>query len=192
MTCLEIQDHLLDYVDNELPASLQQVVADHLQSCLSCREEVESYRKTKVLLQLRAVPEPQAAYWDKTWEKVYSRLKARVVPLYGNKLAWPSRWLWLKRQEFRRVAVVAAVFFLLMTAVWWSRHSPERQFSTDASRIATSQSRTAIANVTSTDLDIPEDVRRQIELMAVSRAAFGSIDPISKSAMLTQMEVIDR
>jgi hypothetical protein len=35
-------------------------------------------------------------------------------------------------------------------------------------------------------------VRRQIELITASRVAFGSIDPISKSVMLTRIETNGR
>jgi hypothetical protein len=207
MTCFEIQEYLLDYVDNELPASLQQVVTEHLQACLSCREEVESYRKTAVLLQLRAVPEPPLAYWDSSWESIRSRLRARVLPLYGKRLVSPSRWLWLKRFSSRRVAAAAAIFFFLALAVWWMWQSRQREFAeatprsmrfSEFTRQAPSrpnlmdERRPPRVFVPIAEEALSEDVRRQMELIAVSRVAFGSIDPISKSAMLAKMEVETR
>jgi hypothetical protein len=42
------------------------------------------------------------------------------------------------------------------------------------------------------DEDFPDDIRRQMELISTTRVAFGSIDPISKSAMLVQMEAKNR
>lgn len=190
MTCFEIQEHLLDYIDNELPASLQQVVEEHVHACLACREEVESYRKTAVLLQLRAVPEPPPTYWDERWERIRSGFKARVLPMYGQRLVSPSRWLWLKRFALGRVAAVAAIVLVVVTVLWWNRQARQREL-TEAARRSTYVSESA-RNVLLLDDNLPEDVRRQIELIAVSRAAFGSIDPISKGVILARMEVDGR
>ncbi len=191
MNCLEIQEYLLDYLDNELSGSYQQAVAEHLQSCLACREEVESYRKTAVLLQLRGVPEPAPAYWDETWDKIRDGFKARVVPLHGKTLALPARWLWLKRFDGRKVAAVAAVFLLLAFSAWWSWQAATRQFA-ERPRPSFYLRDTAVRPAFASEQDMPEDVRRQIELITASRVAFGSIDPISKSVMLTRIETNDR
>jgi anti-sigma factor RsiW len=204
MNCLECQEHLLDYLDNELPASLQGVVAEHLQACMTCREEVESYRKTMVLLQLRAVPEPAPTYWDEAWENIYAGFKARLLPLYGKKLVSPSRWLWLKPFPYRRFATIAALFIFFVATAWWTRQIRQSELAKAALRSATVREMPRSA-MPATELlllrgqsqlllpaateELSEDVRRQIELIAASRAAFGSIDPISKSAMLARMEV---
>ena len=59
MLCEHAHDYLLDHIDNELPAVLQQELDEHLRGCADCREELEALRKTSLLLQLRAVPEPR-------------------------------------------------------------------------------------------------------------------------------------
>jgi anti-sigma factor RsiW len=188
MNCLEIQEHLLDYVDNELSGSFQQVVTEHLQSCLACREEAESYRKTAVLLQLRAVPEPPEAYWDTTWEKIRVGFKARVLTLHDNQLSSPSRWLWLKRFDWRHVAAVAAVFLLLAVAglLTWRSQKPREPVTSAAPRLI------QLPDAQRQDDDFPEEIGRQMEMFSTTRVAFGSIDPISKSAMLVQMEANNR
>jgi anti-sigma factor RsiW len=191
MNCLEIQEHLLDYVDNELTGSYQQAVTEHLQSCLACRKEAESYRKTAVLLQLRAVPEPPETYWSETWEKVRVGFKARVLTLHDGKLASPSRWLWLRRFDWRQAAAVAAMFLLLITAGWWSwRSSQPRELANVAPRVIQLPEAQRLASWR--DEDFPEDIGRQMELITVTRVGFGSIDPISKSAMLVRMEANNR
>ena len=204
MNCFECQEHLLDYIDNELPASLQGVVAEHLQACMTCREEAESYRKTMVLLQLRGVPEPAPTYWDEAWENISAGFRARLLPLYTNKLASPSRWLWLKSFPYRRLATIAALFIFFVATAWWTRQIRQSELA-DAARRSASVRETPRPALPATELllvrgqpqllspavteGLSEDVRRQIELIAASRAAFGSIDPISKSAMLARMEV---
>jgi anti-sigma factor RsiW len=192
MNCLEIQEHLLDYIDNELSGSYQQAVTEHLQSCLACREEAESYRKTAVLLQLRAVPEPAEAYWDATWEKIRAGFKARVLTLHDNKLASPSRWLWLKRFDWRHAAAVAAVFLLLAIAglLAWRSQQPHELVTSAAPR--TIYLPDTPRDESRRDEDFPEEIGRQMELISTTRVAFGSIDPISKSAMLVRMEASNR
>lgn len=192
MNCLEIQEHLLDYIDNELSGSFQQAVTEHLQSCLACREEAESYRKTAVLLQLRAVPEPAEAYWDTAWEKIRAGFKARVLTLHDKKFASPPRWLWLKRFDWRHAAAVAAVFLLFAIAglLAWRSEQPDELVTSATPR--TIQLPEAQRDEGRRDEDLPEDIGRQMELISTTRVAFGSIDPISKSAMLMRMEANNR
>jgi hypothetical protein len=186
MNCLEIEEYLLDYVDNELNGSMQQVVAEHLQTCLSCRKEVESYRKTAVLLQLRAVPEPPEAYWNETWEKIRAGFKARVLPMNEKTLSLPSRWQWLQLVNWRPLAGVAAMFLLIIAAVLWSWRLRPREFAAGAPDKIYLQpvQRPAVGR----EDYFSDDMSRQIELITVSRVAFGSIDPISKSVTLVRME----
>jgi len=191
MNCFEIEEHLLDYVDNELSGSMQQVVAEHLQMCLSCRKEVENYRKTTMLLQLRAVPEPPEKYWDHSWEKVRAGFKARVLPMPETSLHLPSRWVWLQRVNWRPLVGVAAMFLLIISAVVWSWQSRSQQLAADdeSKRIyLTPASQSAVWR----DDNLQDDMSRQMDIIYAGRAAFGSIDPISKSVMLVRLETNNR
>jgi len=187
MNCFEIEEHLLDYVDNELNGSMQQVVVEHLQTCLSCRKEVENYRKTAMLLQLRAVPEPPEAYWNETWEKIRDGFTARVLPMSEKTIDSPSRWLWLQRVNWRPMIAVAAMFLIIIVGVWWSWESRSRDMAANAPpRIYLHEEapRPAVWH----EENLPDDMSRQIELITASRGAFGSIDPISKSVTLVRLE----
>lgn len=187
MNCFEIEEHLLDYVDNELASSMQQVVAEHLQTCLSCRKEVESYRKTAMLLQLRAVPEPPEKYWDASWEKIHAGFKARVLPMAEKQLRVPPRWLSLQHVNWRPLVGVAAMFCLIVaSALLWSWQSRSREIAASAPQ-QIYVSATPVVTVGRDD-DFSDDMYRQMELIDAGRAAFGSIDPISKSVMLVRLE----
>jgi len=190
MNCFEIEEHLLDYVDNELSGSMQQVVAEHLQMCLACRKEVENYRKTAMLLQLRAVPEPPENYWDHSWEKIRAGFQARVVSMPATNLHLPSRWLWLQRINWRPLVGMAAMFLLIISAVVWSWQSRSRQLAADESKriYLTPVSQQAVWR----DDNLQDDMNRQMDIVYAGRAAFSSIDPISKSAMLVRLETNNR
>jgi len=191
MNCFEIEEHLLDYVDNELSGSMQQVMAEHLQTCHACRKEVENYRKTAMLLQLRAVPEPPEKYWEQSWEKIRAGFQARVLPMSSpTTLHSPSRWLWLQRLNWRPLVGMAAMFLLIIAAVVWSWQSRSRQLAADASQriYLTPISQPAVWR----DDNLQDDMNRQMDIVYAGRAAFSSIDPISKSVMLVRLETNNR
>jgi hypothetical protein len=126
------------------------------------------------------------------WEKIRVGFKARVLTLHDNKLASPSRWLWLKRFDWRHAAAVAAVFLLLAIAgvLTWRSQQPHELVTSAAPRPM--QLPEAQRDESRRDEDFPEEITRQMELISTTRVAFGSIDPISKSAMLVQMEANNR
>jgi anti-sigma factor RsiW len=190
MNCFEIEEHLLDYVDNELSGSMQQVVAEHLQMCLVCRKEVENYRKTAMLLQLRAVPEPPEKYWNESWEKIRAGFKARVLPMPETPLPSPSRGLWLQRINWRPLVGVAAMFLLIIAAVVWSWQSGSRQLAANAPKRIYLIPAPQPAGWR--DDNLQDDMSRQMDIIYAGRAAFGSIDPISKSVMLVRLETNNR
>jgi anti-sigma factor RsiW len=46
MTCREIADFLMDYLDGELPAATRATFEAHLRACRDCRNYLEGYRQT--------------------------------------------------------------------------------------------------------------------------------------------------
>lgn len=50
MTCQELADFIIDYVDDALPGDQRTVFEDHLAVCPSCIEYLKSYRTTKMVL----------------------------------------------------------------------------------------------------------------------------------------------
>lgn len=188
MNCFEIEEHLLDYVDNELSASMQQVVAEHLQTCLACRKEVENYRKTAMLLQLRAVPEPPEKYWDQSWEKIRAGFQARVLPMSEMTLHVPARWQWLERFNWRPLVGVAAMFALIIAGVVWSWQTNSRQMAAKMTRLVPP----VAEQMAGYDDNLQDDMSHQMNIISAGRVAFGSIDPISKSVMLVRLETNNR
>lgn len=187
MNCFEIEEHLLDYVDNELSSSMQQVVAEHLQTCLACRKEIENYRKTAMLLQLRAVPEPPENYWDESWEKIRAGFQARVLSMSETTLRVPARWQWLQQFNWRPLVGVAAMFLLIIAAVVWSWQADSRQMVVQQPKRIYLE-----PQVVGYDDNLQDEMSRQINNIDAGRAAFGSLDPISKSVMLVRLETNNR
>ncbi|RMH17086.1 MAG: hypothetical protein D6696_16670 [Acidobacteria bacterium] len=49
LTCRELADFLLDYLEGELPAAQARTFADHLAACPACESYLDSYRRTVAL-----------------------------------------------------------------------------------------------------------------------------------------------
>lgn len=61
MTCQEVVDFLMAYIDNELPAEQRAVFEQHLQKCPECVCFLESYQKTMQVEKCCCCPEMDAA-----------------------------------------------------------------------------------------------------------------------------------
>jgi anti-sigma factor RsiW len=194
MNCDRIQYFMFDYIDNELPASLQQEVEDHCAQCINCKTRIEEYKKTALLLQLRSVPDPGDAYFDTTWNVVRERMRARTVSLPDIRFS-PPRLSWLSR-FFKRPAMVfatAAAFVLTcIVGIYWLQQVQETNEYVD--------------NDIEYHIVLPKDwqperpdfgvipakFQPEVEFSAYSKAAIGGIDPISKSIVIRQVEAVSK
>ena len=46
MTCKEVAEFLMDYLDEALPQDVRNTFEEHLKVCSACRRYLDSYRKT--------------------------------------------------------------------------------------------------------------------------------------------------
>lgn len=192
MFCAEVKEFLLDYLDNELPLTLQQEVEQHLHSCLACRAELESHRTAGLLLQLRAVPEPPAEYWQETWDKIRAGAHARILPMPAEAVLRPPSWQRLLPAPWRPLMAAAALIIIATVSVFvsmrlnkaaepevWSEQKlrPGREFEVQPLNYPRYD-----------DENMPSEWRRQREMINISRGAAGAMDPISKSALMVSLE----
>jgi hypothetical protein len=91
MTCEKVYSRLAGYMDDALASARRpeerNEIRRHLESCASCREELQRYRKLFVLLSRvpRAVPPADLAV----------RIKVAASQAQGSQ-EWPGRWQHLK------------------------------------------------------------------------------------------------
>ena len=98
MDC-EFCEHLVAYLDGELPDPLQARVKEHLRGCSACAHVLEELRQTRSFLEHWAVAEPRAASRSRAW----------------NALGRPRRPA-LERRRERRVWVRPLVRYALPLA----------------------------------------------------------------------------
>ncbi|MCA9744250.1 MAG: zf-HC2 domain-containing protein [Deferribacteres bacterium] len=191
MHCDEIQRYLCDYVDNELPQTLQQVVDEHCEQCIQCKNIIAEYKKTSLLLQLRAVPDPGDTYFENTWNVVTERMRARTlampnIALPSQSTSWLTRFM---RRPVLAFATAAMVIFVSITGYYLLKdmQNTEEYVDNDIEYIVLP------ANWQPEPPDfgvVPTSFQPEAEFSAYSRAAIGGIDPISKSAVFQQVESV--
>lgn len=179
MLCEHARDYLLDHMDNELPAVLHQELAEHLRACAECREELEALRKTGLLLQLRAVPEPPAAYWEKAWSDIRRRTTASVLPLAPRKILRAPFRLNAHALGWRsRLAIAALVLAGIAGALWSWRTPPQN--------LADMPPLPAMAQPAGSDLTA--EMERQMEIINYTNSVAGTPDPVSKGMRFAKLE----
>lgn len=82
--CDKVREWLSPYLDDELDSGERQRVASHLESCQSCREELDSLRKTVSLVRRIPVIEPRRSFTiseavKKTWDGTLKALCAAAA-----------------------------------------------------------------------------------------------------------------
>jgi anti-sigma factor RsiW len=178
MNCEPAREYLLDHLDNELPATLQQELSEHLRACASCREELEEYRKTALLLQLRAVPEPPEEYWEQTWARIRARTVARVLPLNPARIFRRPAWQASNPRGWPARLAIAALLLIALASVLMTLPTPPQRLGEPRTRPRASYA----AQRTLNPEDMSPEMQRQIELLTFTAAAAGALDPISKGA----------
>jgi len=90
--CRSIQRYLSDYVDYALRRRQTAVVADHLQSCSTCRWELESLRCTTELLSFYVTPKPPDGYYKGFWWNLQSTVEQTASRTIWRSATWFFRW----------------------------------------------------------------------------------------------------
>ncbi len=178
MNCEQSREYLLDHLDNELPATLQQELSEHLRACASCHEEIEAYRKTALLLQLRAVPEPPEEYWEQSWTRIRARTVARVLPLNPAQLFRRPAWQTSRPSGWPARLAIAALLLLGLTSVLLTLPAKRQDVVVRRPMLRSSLA----AQKTLSPEEMSPEMQRQIELITFTIAAGGAIDPISKGS----------
>jgi len=97
VNCQEAQEHLSAFFDGELPSTVQESVADHINGCAICARELERFEKLSQLASMLHCPEPPMGLWN----ELEKQLDAAVAP------ARP-------RGRHLRTSIVAAAALLLI------------------------------------------------------------------------------
>jgi hypothetical protein len=168
-TCEQMEDLLVDYADNELPAERRYQVETHLGDCEHCR---------RLLAALRHSEDVTRTVWQKAYDQVVNLRPADISPVRR------------RRPIYIGVATAAAIVLAFLTALTWRAllASGPRQPSPP---LVNQPAIAVVLHLT------PEQVRRNVNAAGTSIALLASVDwlaeqPANRQIACQQYEFITR
>lgn len=104
MDCRDIREKLSAYMDGELEGALMKAVADHVEACEACRDEVRRMEAAWDLLDGVTVPEPSRALKDRILQNAAGPSRTG---------AGASLWSAFRRWPMTLAAAAAVLFGVL-------------------------------------------------------------------------------
>ncbi|MEA3409736.1 MAG: zf-HC2 domain-containing protein [Candidatus Eisenbacteria bacterium] len=89
MRCDDVKRRLAEFMEEELEASEQAAVLEHLATCDACASELAAYERTMMFLEDDGYVEPDSFYWTRFQAGLRARLRDRgrrfvFVPRFEN------------------------------------------------------------------------------------------------------------
>ena len=110
MNCPKTQKHLMEYIDGELKAELNEVLARHLTSCPACRRSEENLRR-EVIDPLRTARKHEPS------EEIWHRIRARVENHPPSPFAVLEHWWSLV--SLKRTAFALGTFLIIVSGLFF-------------------------------------------------------------------------
>ena len=117
MTCNDVKERTVAYLELDLDASLVRDITAHLEGCAGCREEMEALRQVLVRLKRRSVPDPGDRFWNEFPDHVRRQLAQAhggLAPMERS----PRRLLAGYRIAMRTWPMALAASVMLLVGVW--------------------------------------------------------------------------
>jgi len=128
MTCHEIKNVTVPYLELDLEPSRIRDITLHLDGCAECRVDMEAVRQVLVRVKGLAVPDPGDRFWDDFPDRVRLELARERPPIPFSLRLWKGRAVW-------PMALAATMLFVVgawSLAGLFDRGSPPSQSSTVA------------------------------------------------------------
>ncbi len=131
MNCKKVQTKLLEYLNNELPDKINQLLENHIKKCPDCRKELEELRKTTDLFnqlpQIELQPEQQEKFLFEVRQKIRQQIKVKPVRY---------RWKWLLPRLAPALAAASIIFIFVVMRI----SSSDKKYAEMAANIFSSPS----------------------------------------------------
>ncbi len=126
MDCSDVKELLSAYHDDELPSDKRAAVAQHLEGCEPCAQELEGFRSLSAIAESLTHPEPPARLWQQLEEHL------DVEPGKRADLPPSFPWLqWTRKPAVRFGLATAAAILIVVGALGyrtWLQHGDDTQF----------------------------------------------------------------
>lgn len=112
MSCKNIKQLLLAYLDGELEAKEEQMVKEHIALCEKCCDQLYEYKKSWEMLGTLDPIEPTPGYISRFWTELSYRSS------WYEKILEGIRNLFLSRRVVHRVALALVVLIVIYVSVY--------------------------------------------------------------------------
>lgn len=110
MTCLEVQELLSAFIDNELDENKKNEILEHIEKCSQCKKDVDELKTIiEELSSLEDVPLPESFH-----ERLHEALVVEGQKIRNSKKICINKSKWM---NWKRVSTVAAVFLVGLFSV---------------------------------------------------------------------------
>lgn len=92
VTCRDIKDDLLEYLEGELPEEQRMGFSSHVSGCLNCRKEVADTESVLRNLSRYELPDPGDDFWRGFQANIRESLNRKEQPQRNILVKTPGRW----------------------------------------------------------------------------------------------------
>ncbi|QDV85362.1 hypothetical protein TBK1r_43420 [Stieleria magnilauensis] len=118
MNCIEIQDLLSSYFDDELSVDARVSVAEHVRQCETCSELLDGYQKLSKSISAAPVGLVSENVWASIVEELDRTGQISEQPKIVVASAAKVRRPWLTRATVWRLAIAASILLVIGLSVW--------------------------------------------------------------------------
>lgn len=92
VTCRDIKDDLLEYLEGELPAEQRMRFSSHISGCLNCRKEATDTESVLRNLSRDELPDPGDDFWRRFQANIRESIDREERPQRNILVKTPGRW----------------------------------------------------------------------------------------------------
>ncbi len=108
MNCNDVADRLSEFMDGELDSILSEKISTHIESCMSCEEDLASHRRIRIWMREVEIPVDT----ELTWYRIEAALAVKMRTNDRWSVKWPLKW------ALPALALAASAGFVMARAVW--------------------------------------------------------------------------
>ena len=145
MTCNEIKELTVPYLELDLEPSRVRDVTTHLEGCAACRTEMETVRQVLVRVKGVTVPDPGDRFWNEFPGQIRRELARERPPIPSRLRLWKGKAGW---------PMALAASLLLLVGAWSLKGMLDRE-SASSPRAVAQNSRAQGGQSPTSEPDLP-------------------------------------
>lgn len=193
------EDELVLHYYGEMTGGAEARASTHMDACAVCRDQLAHLQRVLALVDARTLPEPDAGFEARAWQRLQPPLRAEAAP--------QRRWA-LPRLSFATLAWGAAAAVLVLAAfvvgrVWpdpvpvlvsanVTAPAPDRVFEVELDDHLDRAEMALVAFITSPPSEAAEEATRTEDLIAANRLYRGTAKTAGNQSVVDVLDELER